>query len=82
MYEDICCKFGVTLELLSDQGPRFRADLLEFLCGKMKIGHRYTMLYHPQCNGLNERFNGELLQILTKVTSIMGRIGIWSCLVH
>ena len=23
MYEDICCKFGVSLEILSDQGPGF-----------------------------------------------------------
>ena len=23
VYEDICCKFGVPLELLSDQGPGF-----------------------------------------------------------
>ena len=28
VYEDICCKFGVPLELLSDQGRGFRGDLL------------------------------------------------------
>ena len=39
----------------------------------MKIKHSYTTPYHPQCNGLNERFNGELVQILTKVTEHHGR---------
>ena len=30
VYEDICCKFGVPLELLYNQGPGFRANLMEF----------------------------------------------------
>ncbi|MCO5560550.1 hypothetical protein L7F22_014165 [Adiantum nelumboides] len=58
VYEDICCKFGVPLELLSDQGPGFRADLLDYLCEKMKITRRLTPPYYPQCKGLIERFNG------------------------
>ena len=73
VYEDICCKFGVPLELLSDQGPGFNADLLDYLCDKMKITHKYTTPYYPQCNGLNERFNGELVHILTKVTEHHGK---------
>ncbi|MCO5576353.1 hypothetical protein L7F22_030162 [Adiantum nelumboides] len=73
VYEEICCKFGVPLELLSDQGPGFRAELLDFLCDKMKITRRFTTPYYPQCNGLNERFNGELVQILSKVTEHQGK---------
>ena len=73
MYEDICCKFRVPLDLLSDQESRFRCDLLQCLCEKMKITRRYTTPYYPQCNGLNERVNGELVQILTKVTSHHGK---------
>ena len=73
VYEDICCKFGVPLELLSDQGPGFRANLLDYLCAKMRIKHNYTTPYYPQCNGLNERFNGELVQILAKVTEHQGK---------
>ena len=73
VYEDICCKFGVPLELLLDQGPGFRADLLGYLCEKMRIKHNYTTPYYPQCNGLNERFNGELVQILAKVTEHQGK---------
>ena len=73
VYEDICCKFGVPLELLFDQGPGFKAELMDFLCGKMKIRHNFTTPYYPQCNGLNERFNGELVQILSKVTEHQGK---------
>ncbi|MCO5573942.1 hypothetical protein L7F22_027720 [Adiantum nelumboides] len=73
VYDEICCKFGVPLELLSDKGPGFRAKLLDFLCAKMKIRHQHTTPYYPQCNGLNERFNGELVQILSKVTEHQGK---------
>ena len=53
VYEDICCKFGMPLELLSDQGPGFRAELMDYLCDKMKIKHSFTTPYYPQCNGMN-----------------------------
>ncbi|MCO5579123.1 hypothetical protein L7F22_032975 [Adiantum nelumboides] len=73
VYDEICCKFGVPLELLSDKGPGFRAKLLHFLCAKMKIRHQHTTPYYPQCNGLNERFNGEVVQIHSKVTEHQGK---------
>ncbi|MCO5576439.1 hypothetical protein L7F22_030249 [Adiantum nelumboides] len=73
VYDEICCKFGMPLELLSDKGPGFRAKLLNFLCAKMKIRHQHTTPYYPQCNGLNERFHGELVQILSKVTEHQGK---------
>ncbi|MCO5584219.1 hypothetical protein L7F22_038143 [Adiantum nelumboides] len=73
VYEEIGYKFGVPLELLSDQGPGFRAELLDFLCEKMKITRKFTTPYYPQCNGVNERFNGELVQILSKVREHQGK---------
>ena len=47
VYEDICCKFGVPLELLSDQGPGLRANLMDYLCAKMKIKQRFATPYYP-----------------------------------
>ena len=61
------------LELLSDQGPSFKAELMDYLCDKMKIKHSFTTPYYPQCNGMNERFNGELMKILSKVTQHQGK---------
>ena len=46
---------------------------MDYLCDKMNIRHNYTTPYYPQCNGLNERFNGELVKILSKVTQHQGR---------
>ena len=60
-------------ELLSNQGLGFRAELLEYLCDKMQIKHNCTNPYYPHCNGLNERLNGELIEIPTKVTEHQGK---------
>ena len=46
---------------------------MDFLCAKMKIKRRYTTPYYPHCNGLNERFNSELVHILAKVTEHQGK---------
>ena len=73
IYEDVCCRHGVPLELLSDRGQGFRSELMDYLCAKLKIRHNYASPYYPQCNGLNERFNGELIRMLTKVTSHHGK---------
>ncbi|MCO5554991.1 hypothetical protein L7F22_008530 [Adiantum nelumboides] len=66
--EDIFCKFGMPLELLFDKGPGFRGELVDYLCEKLHVRHRFTTPYYPQCNGMNERFNGELIRMLTKMT--------------
>ncbi|MCO5591085.1 hypothetical protein L7F22_045062 [Adiantum nelumboides] len=68
VYEDICCKFGMPLELLSDKDPGFRGELVDYLCENLHVRRRFTTPYYPQCNGMNERFNGELIRMLTKMT--------------
>lgn len=74
VFEDIYFKFGLPLELLFDQGPCFRAELMDYLCEKMKISRSFTTPYDPQCNGLNERFIiGKLTKILSKVIEHQGR---------
>ena len=35
VYENICCHFGVPLEILSDRRPHFRGDLVEELMRKL-----------------------------------------------
>ena len=58
------------LELVSDNGPGFRSELLDLLCEKLKIKHRYTTPHYPQCNARNEYFNGELTGIIGKIIRI------------
>ncbi|MCO5614501.1 hypothetical protein L7F22_068784 [Adiantum nelumboides] len=58
IFEHICCRFGVPLEILLDRGPGFRGDLVGELMKKLKIKRRHSTPYYPQCNGLVEKVNG------------------------
>ena len=58
VFESICCRFGVPLEIVSYHGPGFRADILQELLTKLKVKHRFSSPYYPQCNGLVEKTNG------------------------
>ncbi|MCO5579637.1 hypothetical protein L7F22_033494 [Adiantum nelumboides] len=66
IFEHICCRFGVPLEILSDRGPGFRGDLVGELMKKLKIKRRHSTPYYPQCNGLVEKVNGMICKIITK----------------
>ena len=70
IFEHICCRFGVPLEILSDSGPGFRNEILNHMCERLNIHHKYITSYHSQCNGLNERFNGELKLMMTKMIHV------------
>ncbi|MCO5551478.1 hypothetical protein L7F22_004982 [Adiantum nelumboides] len=62
----ICSRFGTPLEILSDRGPSFRADLLDALLENLSIKHVHSTPYYPQCNGLVEKTNGVLCKTITK----------------
>ena len=66
IYDQICCRFGGPLVLISDRGQGFRSELVEALVDKMGIQHRFSSPYHPQCNGLVENTNGQIIKMLTK----------------
>ena len=66
VFESICCRFGTPLEIISDRGPGFRADLVGELMERLKIKRRHSTPYYPQCNGLVEKVNGMICKIITK----------------
>ena len=66
MFENICCRFGTPLEIISDHGPGFRSDVLKELMRRLNVKHRCSSPYYPQCNGLVEKVNGLLVKIISK----------------
>ena len=53
--------------LITDQGREFVNLLSDELYSITKTQHRITSAYHPQTNGLTERFNQTLTRCLSKV---------------
>src|SRR3989440_5509274 len=68
IYEGIICKHGCPKIILLDRGIHFRNKLVEGLCEKFEIKHKLSSPYHPQTNGLVERFNQTLCESLAKVS--------------
>ena len=62
-------RVGVPEEVLTDQGPNFMSTLLEKMYHILQIQHIRTSPYHPQTDGLVERFNGTLKAMLRKFVS-------------
>ena len=60
----ICSTFGVPSILHSDQGRNFESHMLHQMLQAFGIKKSYTIAYHPQCDGMVERFNRSLLQLL------------------
>jgi hypothetical protein len=52
----------------SDQGRQFESTLVKEICQLLQIKKTRTSPYHPQCDGLVERFNRTLLHMLSTST--------------
>ena len=58
-------RFGIPEQLHSDQGKQFESQLLKDVCTILRIDKTRTTPYHPQSDGLIERFNRTLLSMLS-----------------
>ena len=64
---DIFARVGVPSEILSDQGAQFTYSLMREVSRLLSLKQLTTTPYHPACNGLVERFNGTLKQLLRRI---------------
>ena len=57
LMEQLIPMFGVPEALLSNRGANLLSYLMMDLCASLGICKLNTTSYHPQCNGMVERFN-------------------------
>ncbi|KAL5484318.1 hypothetical protein EMCRGX_G020792 [Ephydatia muelleri] len=62
---EFICRFGVPEQLHSDQGRNFESKVIKNICDLLQIRKTRTSPYHPQSDGLVERFNRTLLNLLS-----------------
>ena len=67
--EHIICRHGVPRMLLSDRGPQFKSNLIEFLCASFGIKKIFSSAYYPQGDGFAERFMRTLNNSLSILTT-------------
>ncbi|KAL3866326.1 hypothetical protein ACJMK2_043633 [Sinanodonta woodiana] len=64
---DMFSMVGVPEEILTDCGAQFTSELMSEISRLLSIKQLRTTPYHPMCNGLVERFNGTLKQMLRRM---------------
>ena len=57
---------GLPSVITTDQGREFRNEVNAALMSIFGIKHHLTTAYHPQANGLDERYNQTLINSLSK----------------
>lgn len=66
---DFICHYGLPLQIHSDQGRQFQSNLFRELCKILGIDQTRTPPCHPQSDGLVERINRTIIDMLSKSIS-------------
>ena len=69
LVEQVFCQHGFPATLLSDRGANFLSELMAAVLHVFHVKKLNTTSYHPQTNGLTERFNHTLCAMLSHYTS-------------
>ncbi|CAF4134437.1 unnamed protein product, partial [Rotaria magnacalcarata] len=67
IFNDYICRYGVPKSILSDQGTHFNNQLMDFMAKLIGYNHTFSTVYHPQSNGMVERFNATFVPQLAKL---------------
>ena len=68
--EHVISRHGVPEELLSDRGTNFLSELIAEICKVLGMKKINTSGYHPQTDGLVEKFNSTLINMIAKSCEI------------
>ena len=64
--DHICCTFGPSRKILTDNGTEFKNKLWTEVFKKLRIEQKFTPIYSPQCNGRIEGFHKFLKATIAK----------------
>ena len=65
LVDKIILRFGMPLVIHSDQGREFENGLMKSLCNLLGCVKTQTAPYHPESDGMVERFNRTCLMMLS-----------------
>ncbi|UYV70775.1 K02A2.6-like, partial [Cordylochernes scorpioides] len=68
--ENVILKHGAPRYLISDRGSQFTSNLVKEITKICQIQHCLTTSYHPQTNGLTERLNRTLINLISMYVNV------------
>lgn len=63
---EVFTRLGIPSEILTDQGSNFLSELMQKVMEILQVKQIKTSPYHPQCDGMLERFHGTLKSMMRK----------------
>ena len=70
IFENVVCRHGAPREIWSDRGKCFTGEVMAHLSRLCGMEQRFTSGYHPQTNGLTERMNRTINNMLAKFVDV------------
>ena len=64
LHDEIFCRFGPAIEIVSDRGRNFLSKLVQAVCELYQVTRHSTSSYRPQANGCVERQNANVIQTI------------------
>ena len=80
LVEEFFCRFGIPEQLHADQGRQFESNIIREVCRLLHIYKSRTTPYHPQSDGLVERLNRTLINMLA--CTVHEHSGEWDRYLH
>jgi hypothetical protein len=68
-YSEVACRWGAPLKLLTDKGKDIAGNLMQEVHVLLGTDHLLTTPYHPEADGMVERFNGTLISHVAKLVA-------------
>ena len=68
--------YGIPSYILTDNGTQFQSRTLQLIEKILNIQHQFTTIYHPECNGMIERFHRFLKQRLA-IKAVGNKLNYW-----
>ena len=65
LVEEVVCRFGTPTYIHSDQGRQFEGAVYQEMCKLLNVKKTRTTLYHPESDGMVERYNRTLARMLS-----------------
>lgn len=62
-------RYGLCQQILTDQGKQFESKFFKEICELLDIDKKRSASFHPQTNGIQERFNRTIADMLIKYVS-------------
>ena len=66
LFREFICRYGLMRQLVTDQGRQFESTLFQELCKRLDIVKLRSSAFHPATNGLIERMNRTMEDMLSK----------------